>query len=50
MTYTPAVPLGGYAGWTFLKRTYDTQTRAFHASVELKRDEDYCKNWQREDG
>lgn len=43
MTYTPAVPLGGYAGWTFLKRTYDTQTRAFQASPDLKRDEDYFR-------
>lgn len=43
MTYTPTVPLGGYAGWTFLKRTYDTQTRAFQASPELKRDEDYFR-------
>ena len=43
MTYTPAIPLGGYAGWTFLKRTYDTQTRAFQASPELKRDEDYFR-------
>lgn len=43
MTYTPAIPLGGYAGWTFLKRTYDTQTRAFQASTELKRDEDYFR-------
>ena len=43
MTYTPAVPLGGYAGWTFLKRTYDTQTKAFQASPDLKRDEDYFR-------
>ena len=43
MIYTPALPLGGYAGWTFLKRTYDTQTRAFQASPELKRDEDYFR-------
>lgn len=43
MTFTPAIPLGGYAGWTFLKRTYDTQTKAFQASAELKRDEDYFR-------
>jgi Protein of unknown function (DUF1217) len=43
MTYTPAVPISGYAGWTFLKRTYDTQTRAFSASTEIKRDEDYFR-------
>jgi hypothetical protein len=43
VTFTPALPLGGYAGWTFLKRTYDTQTRAFQASVEIRRDEDYFR-------
>lgn len=43
MTFTPAIPLAGYAGWTFLKRTYDTQTKAFQASPELKRDEDYFR-------
>ena len=43
MTYTPALPLSGYAGWKFLKRTYATQTRAFAASTELKRDEDYFR-------
>jgi hypothetical protein len=43
VTYTPAIPLGGYAGWTFLKRTYDTQSKAFQASTELKRDEDYFR-------
>lgn len=43
MTYTPAIPLGGYAGWSFLKRTYDTQTKAFQASTEIRRDEDYFR-------
>jgi hypothetical protein len=43
VTYTPALPLGGYAGWSFLKRTYDTQTKAFQASTEIKRDEDYFR-------
>jgi Protein of unknown function (DUF1217) len=43
VTYTPALPLGGYAGWTFLKRTYATQSRAFQASPELKRDEDHFR-------
>ena len=43
MTYAPALPLGGYVGWTFLKRTYDTQTKAFQASAEIRRDEDYFR-------
>lgn len=43
MTFTPALPLSGYAGWTFLKRTYATQTRAFQASPEIRRDEDYFR-------
>ena len=43
MTYTPAIPLGGYAGWAFLKRTMPSQTAAFNASADLKRDEDYFR-------
>lgn len=43
MTYTPVVPLGGLAGWAFLKRTLETQKAAFVASPEIKRDEDYFR-------
>lgn len=43
MTYTPVVPLGGLAGWAFLKRTLDTQKAAYVASAEIKRDEDYFR-------
>ncbi len=43
MTYSPALPLGGYAGWAFLKRTMPTQTAAFNGSIDLKRDEDYFR-------
>lgn len=43
MTYTPAIPLGGYAGWAFLKRTMPVQTAAFAGSPHLKRDEDYFR-------
>ena len=43
MTFTPALPLGGFAGWAFLKRTIDTQKAAFVASPEIKRDEDYFR-------
>lgn len=43
MTYVPALPLGGYAGWAVLKRTLPTQAAAFNASSELKRDEVYFR-------
>ncbi|MBI1169868.1 DUF1217 domain-containing protein [bacterium] len=41
MTYTPVLPLSGYAGWTLLNRTMTAQTTAFNNSPEIKRDEDY---------
>lgn len=43
MSYAPIVPLGGYAGWTFLKRTLPAQKAAFEATSTLKRDEDYFR-------
>ncbi len=43
MTYVPAIPLGGYAGWASLKRTMPAQTAAFNTSTDLKRDEDYFR-------
>jgi hypothetical protein len=43
MSYSPVLPLGGYGGWTFLKRTMVSQTAAFNASSDLKRDEDYFR-------
>ena len=43
MTFTPALPLGGYAGWGFLKRTLPSQTAAFKTSTELKRDDSYFR-------
>lgn len=43
MTYTPSIPLGGYAGWAFLKRTLVSQTKAFNASPEIKSDEVYFR-------
>ena len=41
MTYTPVLPISGYAGWTVLNRTMAAQTAAFNKSPEIKRDEDY---------
>ena len=43
MSFSPVVPVGGYGGWTFLKRTMESQTRAFQAQPELKRDEAYFR-------
>lgn len=43
MSYSPVLPLGGYGGWAFLKRTMGSQTAAFNASSDLKRDEDYFR-------
>lgn len=43
MNFTPAIPVGGYAGWAFLKRTMPAQTAAFAGSSGIKRDEDYFR-------
>ncbi len=43
MTYTPVLPVTGYAGWTLLNRTMAKQTAAFVKSPEIKRDEDYFR-------
>ena len=43
MSFSPVVPSGGYAGWTFLKRTQDRQQVAFQADPVFKRDEAYFR-------
>ncbi|PZQ97602.1 MAG: flagellar protein [Cereibacter sphaeroides] len=43
MSFSPVVPFGGYAGWAFLKRTMESQTRAFEASSTLKNEEAYFR-------
>ena len=43
MTYSPVIPVSGYAGWSFLGRTMAKQTAAFEKSPEIKRDEDYFR-------
>ncbi len=43
MSFTPSIPLGGYAGWALLKRTLPAQTAAFVKGPEIKRDEDYFR-------
>ena len=41
MSFQPVIPLGGYAGWTFLQRTRETQQQAFEASPQLARNVAY---------
>jgi len=43
VTYTPVIPVSGYAGWAFLKRTLAKQTDTYAKSPELLRDEDYFR-------
>lgn len=43
MSFTPAIPLSGYAGWAFLKRTMPIQQASFNAVPQNKRDEDYFR-------
>lgn len=43
MTFSPILPMGGYAGWAFLKRTMPAQVKAFDAQASLKRDEAYFR-------
>ncbi len=43
MSYVPALPLTGYAGWAFLKRTAVKQQATLNAQPEAKRDEAYFR-------
>lgn len=43
MTFSPVLPLGGYAGWSFLKRTMPAQTEAFNSQAIVKREEAYFR-------
>jgi hypothetical protein len=43
MTFSPALPFGGYGGWTVLKRTVPAQMAAFDAQPQQKRDMDYFR-------
>lgn len=43
MSFTPAVPIGGYAGWTLLQRTLVQQTSALAESPEVARDTAYFR-------
>lgn len=43
MTFQPAVPLGGYAGWKLLDRTIDRQMEAFAKNPVNERDMQYFR-------
>lgn len=43
MSFVPAIPLGGYAGWAFLKRTEPVQKAAFDRQPMIQRDEAYFR-------
>jgi hypothetical protein len=43
MTFSPVLPFGGYAGWTYLKRTMPQQTKAFAMQPSVQRDEAYFR-------
>ena len=43
MTFSPIVPLGGFSGWAFLKRTQVAQKAAFDATATLKREDEYFR-------
>lgn len=43
MSFSPALPLTGYAGWMFLKRTAATQQAVLNAQPETLRDEEYFR-------
>lgn len=41
MSFAPAIPLGGIAGWQFLQRTQESQFQAFERSPQLNREVEY---------
>lgn len=43
MSFTPIIPFGGYAGWSFLQRSLSAQKEAFEAAPVLQNDTAYFK-------
>lgn len=43
MSFLPAVPVGGYAGWAVLKRTATAQQAAYDKQPRIQRDEAYFR-------
>jgi len=41
MSFQPAIPVGGYAGWAFLSRTRVAQQKVFDSSAAISRDTAY---------
>lgn len=44
MSFLPALPLSGYGGWAYLKRTAARQIETLAASPQISRDTDYFRN------
>lgn len=42
--FQPALPLTGYAGWSFLQRTRESQQEAFTESLAVERSTDYFRD------
>jgi hypothetical protein len=43
MSFSPVIPFGGYAGWSFLQRTQTAQRTAFETDPAARRDEAYFR-------
>lgn len=43
MSFNPVLPLAGYAGWMFLKRTAATQLEAYSSQTSITRDSAYFR-------
>jgi hypothetical protein len=43
MSYSPIIPLSGYAGWKMLERTMERQQATFVASASVQRSEEYFR-------
>ena len=43
MSFQPATPLGGVAGWAFLNRTFERQSESFASSAQITRETDYFR-------
>lgn len=44
MSFAPVLPMGGLAGWGFLKRTQETQAAAFTRQASVQREEAYFRD------
>lgn len=44
MSFSPVVPVSGYAGWIFLKRTQAQQAKTFANQVQTRREEAYFRD------